>query len=86
MLRPITAIVSAALIATIITVLPEWSRNVEASAREPVIKGDRLDVRSPRSSCEKSWPYYESHCLRDLRQPSSQPREVRFVSAVALRR
>jgi hypothetical protein len=41
----------------------------------------RLMSRPPGRSCaEQAWPYYESQCLRDARQPGGHARAVRIVS------
>jgi hypothetical protein len=41
------------------------------------LKGDRLPI-GPACS-QAAWPNYESRCIRDIRPPSGQPREVRVV-------
>ncbi len=30
---------------------------------------------------QKAWPYFEGACLRDVRNPLAQPRDVRIITA-----
>jgi len=48
-------------------------------------RGDELRLLGPACS-EKAWPYYESNCVRDLRQATGRARAVRMVSTDRLPR
>ena len=48
-------------------------------------KGDRLPIQKFRPACSgQAWPYYETECVRDHRQPAGQPLKVRQISIAAL--
>jgi hypothetical protein len=80
-LRPISAVLAAALIAGGITVLPGASERVVASAPLNSGKGDRIDSRPLGPKCsEQAWPYFEAKCLRDSRMPLGQAKNARVVT------
>lgn len=79
MLKTVSAILAAALLAGGLTLLPSFSPQVEASAGGPAVKGDRLDLgRFGRECAQHAWPYYEAHCLRV--RPGEAARSVRLVA------
>jgi hypothetical protein len=79
--RSISALALAALIAGGVTVLPNFSGEVVASAPIHSGKGDRLDARPIGPQCsEQAWPYFEASCLRDKRLMIGQARIVRLVT------
>ena len=81
MIKTVTAVAVAAIIAGCLVVLPSLSPSVEASSPVPGAKGDRADMRPLGVDCsQKAWPYFESACLRDARHPLVQVREVRVVT------
>jgi hypothetical protein len=46
------------------------------------MKGDRLDSREPGAACsQRSWPYYDTVCLRDPSRNGGRARDVRIVSS-----
>jgi len=78
----LSAIALAGLLAGGVTVLPNFSREVVASAPIHSGKGDRLDARPIGPQCsEQAWPYFEASCLRDKRLVMGKARSVRLVSA-----
>jgi hypothetical protein len=80
--RSISAITLAALVAGVVTVLPNFSGEVVASAPMHSGKSDRLDIRLSGAQCsEQAWPYFEASCLRDKRMAMGQARIVRVVTA-----
>jgi hypothetical protein len=73
-------VIAAALVAAGFIALPIMSQ-VQASAPVFGAKGDRVDARPIGSSCStREWPYFETSCLRDAKQPFGQARQVRLVS------
>jgi hypothetical protein len=82
MIKTVSAVAVAAIVAAGFVAFPSLSPQVEASA--PVIgaKGDRADVRPLGVDCgQNAWPHFDAACLRDARSPLIQPRTVRFVTA-----
>ena len=80
--RSISAIALASLIAGTVTILPNFSGKVVASAPIHGGKGDRLDIRPPGTRCsEQAWPYFEANCLRDKRMAMGQAKSARIVTA-----
>ena len=78
--KALSAIAAAAFGAALMLALPGFSPEVEAAAPPPVVKSDRLDIRSAAPTCiEQAWPYYNASCLRSAR-PDVQPRMVRVVT------
>ena len=81
MIKALTAITFAALIATALTILPGFAPTVEASVPQALAKGDRLEVRTAGKDCsQQSWPNFEASCLRAAGS-KSMVKEVRLVTA-----
>ncbi len=81
MLKALSAIAVAALIAATLTVLPGFAPQVEASTPQPLAKADRLDVRPVGKDCsQQAWPNFEASCLRGA-GTKSVVREARLVTA-----
>jgi hypothetical protein len=82
MIKTISAVAVAAIVAAGFVAFPGLSPEVEASSSVIGAKGDRADVRPLGIDCaEKAWPYFDAACTRDARNPLIAPREVRFVRA-----
>jgi hypothetical protein len=84
MIKALSAIAVAALIAAALTVLPGFAPQVEASVPQALAKGDRLDVHTVGTGCsEKAWPNFEASCLRaaGAKTKTIAIREVRLVTA-----
>ncbi len=65
MIKALSAIAFAALIATALTILPGFAPTVEASVPQALAKGDRLDIRPVGKDCsQQAWPNFEASCLR----------------------
>jgi hypothetical protein len=76
----VLAVVASALIAGAITVLTAATDQVEASAPIMGFYGD-ADRRPIGPQCsQQAWPYYEAHCVRDLRPQSTRGRSARVVT------
>ena len=81
MIKAISAIAFAALIATALTILPGFAPTVEASVPQALAKGDRLDIRTVGKDCsQQAWPNFEATCLRAAGS-KSLIREARLVTA-----
>lgn len=81
MIKAISAIAFAALVATALTILPGFAPTVEASVPQALAKGDRLDIRTVGKDCsQQAWPNFEASCLRAL-GTKSMIREARLVTA-----
>ncbi|MBR1155450.1 MULTISPECIES: hypothetical protein [unclassified Bradyrhizobium] len=81
MIKALTAITFAALIATALTILPGFAPSVEASVPQALAKGDRLDIRTVGKDCsQQAWPNFEASCLRAAGS-KSLIREARLVTA-----
>jgi hypothetical protein len=79
--RIVLAVVAAALVACFFTIITATADQLEDSARVNVVSGDRLGESPISTGCaQRAWPYYEAHCLRDLRPRSEQPKTVRVVT------
>jgi hypothetical protein len=85
MIKALSAISFAALIATALTILPGFAPTVEASVPQALAKGDRLDIRPVGKDCsQNAWPNFEASCLRVAGSKSTAPsiiREARLVTA-----
>ena len=85
MIKAISAITLAALIATALTILPGFAPSVEASVPQALAKSDRLDIRPVGKDCsQQAWPNFEASCLRVAGSKSTAPsmiREARLVTA-----
>jgi hypothetical protein len=81
MIKALSAIAVAALIAAALTVLPGFAPQVEASTPQPLAKGDRLDVHAVGRDCsEHAWPNFEASCLRTV-GTKTEVRQARLVTA-----
>ena len=81
MIKAISAIAFAALIATALTILPGFAPTVEASVPQALAKSDRLDIRTVGQDCsQQAWPNFEASCLRAA-GTKNVIREARLVSA-----
>jgi hypothetical protein len=79
-------VVAAAVIAAVIVAMPSLSM---VQARAPVlgVKGDRVDARPLGAACSQhEWPYFETSCLRDAKNPFGEARQVRIVTTDRLLR
>jgi hypothetical protein len=82
MIKAISAIAVAAIVAAAITILPGFALQVEASVPAALAKSDRLDVRPVGRDCsQQAWPNFEASCLRSASSKAAPVREVRLVSA-----
>jgi hypothetical protein len=82
MIKTISAVAVAAIVAAWFVAFPSLSPEVEASSPVVGAKGDRADIRPLGIDCgQKAWPYFDASCLRDVRHPLIQPREARLISA-----
>jgi hypothetical protein len=81
MFKTISALAAASCVAAAVAFFPSFSK-VEASTPAPTVKADRLDSRVPGAACsQRSWPYYDTACLRDPSRNGGRARDVRMVSA-----
>jgi len=81
MIKALSAITFAALIATAMTILPGFAPTVEASVPQALAKSDRLDIRTVGKDCsQQAWPNFETSCLRAAGSKSTI-REARLVTA-----
>jgi hypothetical protein len=81
MIKTLSAIAIAALVATALTVLPGFAPQVEASVPQALAKADRLDIHAVGTGCsQKAWPNFEASCLRGAGS-KSMIREARLVTA-----
>lgn len=77
MFKTLSAFTAAAILAGAVTLIPLLSPRVEASAPQPVAKSDRIET----AACDlRSWPYYETSCLRDASRNAGRGQKVRIVS------
>jgi hypothetical protein len=82
MIKALSAVAVAALIAATLTVLPGFAPQVEASVPHALAKADRLDVRPIGRDCsQQAWPNFEASCLRVAGTKTAAIREARLVSA-----
>jgi hypothetical protein len=76
MIKALSAVAVAAIVAAGITLLPAFTAQVEASVPQVLAKGDRLDIH--RGCAQQSWPNFDASCLRSSGNGSvSQARMVR---------
>jgi hypothetical protein len=82
MIKPLYAVIAAAIIAAAFLSFLSLAMQVQANASVPNAKADRADARPLGTQCsQKGWPYFEAACLRDVRNPYGQARSVRIVAA-----
>jgi hypothetical protein len=81
MMKALSAVAIAALVAGALTVLPGFAPQVEASVPVPLAKTDRLEVKQMGRDCsQQAWPNFETACLRTA-DTKTTVREVRLVTA-----
>jgi len=82
MIKALSAIGVAGLIAAALSILPGFAPQVEASVPQALAKGDRLDVRPFGRDCsQQAWPNFEASCLRVAGTKAAMIREARLVTA-----
>jgi hypothetical protein len=65
MIKAVSAIALAAFVAAVLTLLPGFAPQVEASVPQALAKADRLDIRPVGRNCsQQAWPNFEAACLR----------------------
>jgi hypothetical protein len=65
MIKALSAIAVAAIVAAALSVLPGFAPQVEASVPQALAKGDRLDIHAIGPDCSRQvWPNFEAACLR----------------------
>jgi hypothetical protein len=79
MIKALSAIAVAALVAAALTVLPGFAPQVEASVPQALAKADRLDIHGPNCS-QQAWPNFEASCLRAV-GTKMLVRQARLVTA-----
>jgi hypothetical protein len=81
MLKTLSAIAAAAVIAFVIAVIPGFATQVDASTMTVSAKSDRLDLGAIGKDCsKKAWPYFENSCLRVEGAKTMPKQQVRVVS------
>jgi len=81
MIKALSVIAVAAVIAAVLALLPLFTTEVAASTPHVLAKGDRLDVRPVGRACSvHAWPNFEASCLRRIGS-KTQVIEVRLVTA-----
>jgi hypothetical protein len=81
MIKALSAVAIAALVAAALTLLPGFAPRVEASVPQALAKGDRLDIHTVGPGCsQKAWPNFEASCLR-VAGSKITIREARLVTA-----
>ena len=81
MIKALSAVAVASIVAAGLTLLPAFTAQVEASVPQVLAKGDRLDIH--RGCAEQSWPNFDASCLRSAdRKGSVQQARVVTVNHV----
>jgi hypothetical protein len=81
MIKALSAIAIAALVAAALTLLPGFAPQVEASVPHALAKADRLDAHPVGPNCsQQAWPNFEASCLRAAGTKSTI-RQARLVTA-----
>jgi hypothetical protein len=81
MIKTLSAIAAAAVIAFAIAVMPGFATQVDASTPTVSAKSDRLDIGAIGKDCsQKAWPYFENSCLRNAGGTTMPKQQVRVVS------
>jgi hypothetical protein len=78
MLKTVSLIAAAAVLAGAAMLLPAVTPEVAASAHFPAAKSDRVD--NPVSCERQGWPYYEANCLRDENRNAGRVQQVRIIT------
>ena len=80
MIKALSAVAIAAFVAAILTLLPGFAPQVEASVPQALAKADRLDMHAVGTNCsEQAWPNFEASCLR-VAGSKTMIRDVRLVT------
>lgn len=81
MIKTLSALAAAAIVAAAIAVMPGFATQVDASVPAASKKADRLDLRPVGTKCsQKAWPYFENGCLRNAGNRTMPQTQVRIVS------
>lgn len=80
MVKTVTFIAAAALVAGAISVFPGASQDADASTPVPVTKGDRLDRPAATACTQQAWPHIGADCLKDPSRNGGRAKHVRTVS------
>ena len=81
MIKAVSAIAVAALVAAALSILPGFAPQVEASVPQALAKGDRLDIYQVGGSCsQQAWPNFDASCLR-VAGTKTVIRQARLVTA-----
>jgi hypothetical protein len=83
MIKAVSAIAIAALVAAALALLPGFAPEVEASVPHALAKADRLDIRPTGRDCsQQAWPNFEPACLRMAGSGvHAQIKQARLVTA-----
>ena len=83
MIKAVSAIAIAALVAVALALLPGFAPEVEASVPHALAKGDRLDIRAIGRDCsQQAWPNFEPACLKVAGSSAlTQIKQARLVTA-----
>jgi hypothetical protein len=77
MIKALSAVAIAAVLASALSFLPAFVPQVEASAPQALAKADRLDIH--HDCAEQSWPNFDASCLRSA-DNNGAVRQVRVVN------
>ena len=81
MIKALSAVAVAALVAAALALLPGFTPQVAASTPQPLARGDRLDYHPIGRDCsQQAWPNFEASCLRHAGTRAAI-REARLVTA-----
>lgn len=78
MLKAVSAIATAAVLAGAAMLMPALTPEAAAVAPVPAAKSDRAD--NPVACERQGWPYYEANCLRDDNRNAGRVPQVRIIS------
>jgi hypothetical protein len=68
MLKMVSAIIAAAVIAAALVMVPGLSQSADAKTAKH--KGDRLDLALRTANCQQmAWPYYDQSCRKNVVRP-----------------
>lgn len=89
--RILSGIAAAALGAALVTALPGFSPQVEASTTAETTEAAQIEAPLADTCAQQTWPYYDAACLRDRTagdraQAAGQRRVVRIVGTERLPR
>ncbi|HUN99934.1 MAG TPA: hypothetical protein VMU69_27335 [Bradyrhizobium sp.] len=80
MIKALSAVAVAAILAAGLTLLPAFTPQVEASVPQPLAKSDRLDIHP--DCAQQSWPNFDASCLRSASNGSVRQARVVTVDHV----